>query len=136
MMAMVSAPVGSPPGSRGSDPSIDRALKMKVSVPVGSLSTNGSTDPSAGRALQQLVLGLFIASGAAGLIYQVVWSRELVLLFGNTSQAISTIVTAFLAGLGAGALVGGRLATRSRNREYQTGLTMARTVLALSLIHI
>lgn len=70
---------------------------------------------SKGRALQQLVLGLFIASGAAGLIYQVVWSRELVLLFGNTSQAISTIVTAFLAGLGGGALAGAALASRSRN---------------------
>jgi spermidine synthase len=67
------------------------------------------------RGLQQLVLGLFIASGAAGLIYQVVWSRELVLLFGNTSQAISTIVTAFLAGLGGGALAGAALASRSRN---------------------
>jgi spermidine synthase len=70
---------------------------------------------SKGRALQQLVLGLFIASGAAGLIYQVVWSRELVLLFGNTSQAISTIVTAFLAGLGGGALAGAAVASRSRN---------------------
>jgi len=67
------------------------------------------------RGLQQLILGLFIASGAAGLIYQVVWSRDLVLLFGNTSQAISTIVTAFLAGLGGGALVGAALASRSRN---------------------
>jgi spermidine synthase len=67
------------------------------------------------RGLQQLVLGLFIGSGAAGLIYQVVWSRELVLLFGNTTQAISTIVTAFLAGLGGGALVGAWLASRSRN---------------------
>jgi spermidine synthase len=67
------------------------------------------------RGLQQLVLGLFIASGAAGLIYQVVWSRELVLVFGNTSQAISTIVTAFLAGLGGGALFGGWLASRSSN---------------------
>ncbi len=64
--------------------------------------------------MQQLVLGLFIASGAAGLIYQVVWSRDLVLLFGNTSQAISTIVTAFLAGLGGGALAGAWLAARTR----------------------
>jgi spermidine synthase len=70
---------------------------------------------AADRGLQQLVLGLFIGSGAAGLIYQVVWSRELVLLFGNTTQAISTIVTAFLAGLGGGALVGAWLASRSRN---------------------
>lgn len=72
--------------------------------------------------LQQLVLGLFIASGAAGLIYQVVWSRELVLLFGNTSQAISTIVTAFLAGLGGGALAGGALASRTRNPLRLYGL--------------
>jgi spermidine synthase len=67
------------------------------------------------RGLQQLVLGLFIASGAAGLTYQVVWSRELVLVFGNTSQAISTIVTAYMAGLGGGALAGAALASRSRN---------------------
>ena len=33
-----------------------------------------------------VVLALFKASGAAGLIYQVVWSRELVLVFGNTTQ--------------------------------------------------
>ena len=63
----------------------------------------------------ELVLLLFLGSGAAGLIYQVVWSRELVLLFGNTSQAISTIVTAFLFGLGAGALAGARLARGTRN---------------------
>lgn len=56
-----------------------------------------------------LVVGLFVLSGAAGLVYQTVWSRELVLLFGNTSQAISTVVTAFMAGLGFGGLAGGRL---------------------------
>jgi spermidine synthase len=60
-----------------------------------------------------LILGLFVASGAAGLIYQVVWSRELVLVFGNTTQAVATIVTAFMAGLGFGSLAGGRLASRT-----------------------
>ncbi|MGH7763224.1 MAG: fused MFS/spermidine synthase, partial [Candidatus Dormibacteraceae bacterium] len=89
---------------------------------------------TANTAVQQLVLGLFIASGAAGLIYQVVWSRDLVLLFGNTSQAISTIVTAFLAGLGGGALLGGRLAAKSRNplRLYGT-IELAVAVLAVGL---
>lgn len=57
-----------------------------------------------------LILALFVGSGAAGLVYQVVWSRELVLVFGNTTQAISTIVTAFMAGLGFGSLAGGRWA--------------------------
>ncbi|HVH62134.1 MAG TPA: fused MFS/spermidine synthase [Candidatus Dormibacteraeota bacterium] len=89
------------------------------------------------RGLEQLVLGLFIASGAAGLIYQVVWSRELVLLFGNTSQAISTIVTAFLAGLGGGALAGGALASRSRNplRLYGS-IELGVAVLAVGLPYI
>ena len=63
--------------------------------------------------LRGAVLALFVASGAAGLIYQVVWSRELVLVFGNTTQAVATIVTAFMAGLGFGSLVGGRLADTS-----------------------
>ncbi|MCW2930660.1 MAG: hypothetical protein JWM19_1622, partial [Actinomycetia bacterium] len=30
---------------------------------------------------------LFLASGAAGLIYQVVWTQDLVLIFGNTTLA-------------------------------------------------
>jgi spermidine synthase len=63
--------------------------------------------------LRGAVLALFVASGAAGLIYQVVWSRELVLVFGNTTQAVATIVTAFMAGLGFGSLAGGRLADTS-----------------------
>lgn len=61
---------------------------------------------------QSLIPILFVASGAAGLIYEVVWSRELVLVFGNTTQAVSTIVTAFMAGLGFGGLAGGWLARR------------------------
>jgi predicted membrane-bound spermidine synthase len=60
-----------------------------------------------------LILALFVGSGGAGLIYQVVWSRELVLVFGNTTQAVSTIVTAFMAGLGFGSLAGARWASRS-----------------------
>jgi len=69
-----------------------------------------------------LILALFVASGAAGLIYQVVWSRELVLVFGNTTQAVATIVTAFMAGLGFGSLVGGRRAGRTANPLALYGL--------------
>jgi spermidine synthase len=75
-------------------------------------------DPS----LRGVVLALFVASGAAGLVYQVVWSRELVLVFGNTTQAVATIVTAFMAGLGFGSLAGGRLAGTSRRPLRLYGL--------------
>src|ERR687898_1212374 len=55
---------------------------------------------------------LFVLSGAAGLIYEVVWARQLVLVFGNTSQAVSTILTGFFGGLAIGGFVGGRIADR------------------------
>jgi spermidine synthase len=59
-----------------------------------------------------VLLLLFVLSGAAGLIYEVVWARQLVLVFGNTSQAVSTILTGFFGGLAIGGAVGGRIADR------------------------
>lgn len=65
---------------------------------------------------------LFLASGAAGLIYQVVWTQDLVLIFGDTTLAIVTTVTAFLAGLGIGALVGAAVGERLRRALAVYGL--------------
>ena len=61
------------------------------------------------------VLGIFVLSGAAGLIYEIVWSRQLVLVFGNTTQAVSAILTGFFGGMAIGATVGGRIADRVRS---------------------
>ncbi len=63
----------------------------------------------------RLVLAIFVLSGAAGLMYEVVWSRQLVLVFGNTTQAVSTILTGFFGGMALGSFVGGRLADRVRS---------------------
>jgi hypothetical protein len=46
------------------------------------------------------------------MIYQVSWQRILVLISGVGSHSITTIVASFLAGLGAGSLIGGRIASR------------------------
>ncbi|HEV7810004.1 MAG TPA: hypothetical protein VGO64_05370, partial [Candidatus Limnocylindrales bacterium] len=62
-----------------------------------------------------LVLAIFILSGAAGLVYEVVWSRQLVLVFGNTTQAVATILTGFFGGMAVGSFVGGRLADRVKS---------------------
>jgi spermidine synthase len=70
----------------------------------------------------RLVLAIFILSGAAGLMYEVVWSRQLVLVFGNTTQAVSTILTGFFGGLAIGSYVGGRLADRVRSPLRLYGL--------------
>lgn len=60
------------------------------------------------------ILLIFVLSGAAGLVYEVVWARQLVLVFGNTTQAVSTILTGFFGGMAIGSWLGGRLADRVR----------------------
>ena len=55
---------------------------------------------------------LFFLSGISGLVYQIVWTRLLVLVFGNTLLATSTVLTAFMAGLAAGSYVLGKYVDR------------------------
>ena len=69
-----------------------------------------------------LFAGLFLISGAAGLVYQIVWERLLELFFGVTMVSITLIVGAFMAGLGIGSLLGGRLARRIQNTLLAYGL--------------
>ncbi|MFM0267731.1 fused MFS/spermidine synthase [Paraburkholderia sediminicola] len=57
------------------------------------------------------VLLLFI-SGAASLIYQVLWIKQLALVVGVEVQAVTTGVSAFFAGLAVGGWIFGRLADR------------------------
>ncbi|HKQ59803.1 MAG TPA: fused MFS/spermidine synthase, partial [Candidatus Polarisedimenticolaceae bacterium] len=58
---------------------------------------------------------LFFLSGACGLVYEVVWARMLVPVFGTSVQAVATVLAAFMAGLGLGAWSLGRLADRTAN---------------------
>lgn len=62
-----------------------------------------------------IVAVLFFLSGVAGLIYEIVWERLLEIYFGVTLTAITLIVSAYLAGLGLGSLIGGIVASRIRN---------------------
>ncbi|HSK63963.1 MAG TPA: fused MFS/spermidine synthase [Pyrinomonadaceae bacterium] len=55
---------------------------------------------------------LFVASGATGLIYEILWARMLGLVFGATTLAVSTVLAAFMGGLALGSALAGRLAPR------------------------
>lgn len=54
------------------------------------------------------LLLLFFLSGFAGLCYQVVWIRELSVIFGKTNAAIAVVVSVFMLGLGLGSLYWGK----------------------------
>src|SRR5512147_668030 len=69
-----------------------------------------------------LFASLFLISGAAGLIYEIVWERLLELYFGVTMLSVTLIVSAYMAGLGIGSLVGGRIARRLKNTLFLYGL--------------
>ena len=74
-----------------------------------------------------LSIGLlcFFLSGAAGLIYQVVWTRMLTQIFGNTTYAIATVLSAFMAGLAIGSYVFGQIADRGKNDFLLYGILEA-----------
>ena len=57
-----------------------------------------------------LGLTLFFTCVCAA-IYEVVWARQLILFFGSPVFAVSTVLSAFVGGLGLGGFYFGRLAT-------------------------
>jgi spermidine synthase len=73
------------------------------------------TDTSADRRQFWTVFGLlplFFVSGGTALTYQTLWHRELQLVFGTSTFAISTVLAAFMGGLAVGGFVAGRYADR------------------------
>ena len=60
------------------------------------------------------LLTLFVFSGFAALVYQVMWMRSFGLVFGSTTRAAAIVLAAFFFGMALGNWLGGRLALNSR----------------------
>src|SRR2546422_4325350 len=65
--------------------------------------------------VKSILYVVFFLSGATGLVYEVIWVRLTGLIFGNTSQAISTVLGAFMAGVALGSWKLGKKADRTGN---------------------
>src|SRR5215212_2553267 len=63
----------------------------------------------------QKIAPLLFCSGACALLYQIVWLRELRLVFGASTSASAAVLAMFMGGLGAGGLVLGKRADRRRD---------------------
>ena len=59
---------------------------------------------------------LFLFSGFSALVYQVIWQRILGIFSGVHIYSVTLIVTAFMAGLGLGSLLGGWISDRSSRK--------------------
>jgi len=89
-----------------------------------------------------LLLIIFVLSGFAGLTYELTWTKHLMLIFGVSHQAISTVLAAFMAGLALGSFLLGPLADRVSRPlrlyaalEAGIGLSAAILPAALTLVN-
>ncbi len=75
--------------------------------------------------MRSVILACFFLSGASGLVLEMLWTRLLTLVFGSTTLAVSTVLTAFMGGLGLGSFLAGRIADRLKNPVRTYALTEA-----------
>ena len=77
---------------------------------------------------------LILASGAAGLMYQVLWMRMFGLLLGHTAYAASAVLAGFLLGLALGYLVvGSRRRWLANPLRLYAGLEVGTAVFAIPI---
>jgi len=85
-----------------------------------------------------LILLLFFCSGATALVYEVIWSKYLSLLFGSTIQAQTVVLAVFMAGLALGNQLFGRRADQARQPLFLYGcleICVALYAAAFSLLY-
>jgi spermidine synthase len=70
------------------------------------------SEKSAARRETILLSALFLCSGMPALVYQIVWERVLFAIYGVNAESVAVVVSAFMLGLGLGALAGGWLSAR------------------------
>jgi hypothetical protein len=93
---------------RGADTS--RGMKHKRS------NTPNTLEPERHGVRGVMLWPMIGLSGFACLVYQILWMRQLGLLFGNTAQAAALTLAVFFAGLAAGAGSGAAAARTSPSR--------------------
>ena len=69
-----------------------------------------------GKILSGFVAGCFFLSGAAGLVYEVIWVRLIDKIIGAAPFAVATVLSVFMAGLALGSYLSGRIVDRFSRR--------------------
>jgi spermidine synthase len=77
--------------------------------------TNESTDPAAAGRFLPLLLLLFIGSGCAALIYEIVWFQLLQLVIGSSAVSLGVLLGTFMGGMCLGSVVLPRVISAQRH---------------------
>lgn len=65
--------------------------------------------------MRTLLYVLFFLSGAAGLVYEIIWVRMLTVTFGASAVAVAAVLSSFMGGLALGSFFTGRLVDKRGN---------------------
>jgi spermidine synthase len=80
-------------------------------------------------------LVVVVLSGAAALVYEVLWLRMLTLSMGHTTAAVGTVLAAFMGGLALGAWIGGRRAANlTPQRALRTYASLELTIAVCAIV--
>ena len=85
---------------------------------------------------ERWLLAAYACSGIAGLVYEIAWTRLLILYLGHTTAAVSTVTAAFMGGLGVGGVLSGRIASKLSRRMALRIYALLELVVALSALVI
>jgi len=85
---------------------------------------------------ERWLLAAYACSGIAGLVYEIAWTRLLILHVGHTTAAVSTVTAAFMGGLGVGGVLGGRIASKLSRRMALRLYALLELAVALSALVI
>ncbi len=72
--------------------------------------------------IRPAILLCFFLSGFSSLLYEVLWLRMLILIFGSTTLAVSTVLTSFMGGLALGSYLFGRMMDRKKRPLLYYGI--------------
>lgn len=64
------------------------------------------------------ILGCFFLSGLTGLVYEILWTRLIVIIIGSAPFAVSIVLTVFMGGLGLGSYIAGKNIDRIKNPRH------------------
>ncbi|MBP7948177.1 MAG: hypothetical protein KA004_00885 [Verrucomicrobiales bacterium] len=85
---------------------------MEATPQIPSLATSAPSPRSRSPVPGWLLFAVFTLSGISALLYQMVWQRALLTIYGSNVESVAMVVTAFMVGLGLGSLAGGVVSGR------------------------
>jgi len=71
-----------------------------------------------------VVLVTVFAVNFLSLVYQVIWTRNIMAIFGSTALSVSTTLTVFLSGIALGGYLGGKWIRRIENKHRALGILL------------